>query len=294
SPAKLAVLGPGGVGKTTVAAAIFCNKQIVDKFGEHRTFVSCESLIAAQSLLETLCKAFDAPVQNGKLLKALMSFLELSPCTLLVLDNLETLWDADSETDNVQTLLKTLSSLNVLTVIVTMRGILPPDGVLWTEPALLPLPVLSIEAAKMTYCAISPTNDDVMLDTLLKDRWMKEQSKLISLGGRKKSKSLNISIALSINSPLMKQNEDAFSLLRIIAYLPAGASVTHLSEISPHLENLTEAQTVLFRTGLAYLTASKRLTILSPIRSYISDYYQIESYEMNGIKAFYFDLATKA
>ncbi|TDL20578.1 hypothetical protein BD410DRAFT_772550 [Rickenella mellea] len=319
SPAKLAVLGPGGIGKTTVAAAIFHNKQIVEKFGEHRAFVSCEPLISAQSLLETLCRTFELSVQNSTLLKALMFFLESSPCTLLVLDNLETLWDADDECDNVQTLLKNLSSLNGLTLIVTMRGTLPPDGVLWTEPALPALQVLSNDAAKMIYHTISPTNDDVTLELLLNEvdclplavtllahlgkcgfspeelhkRWMKERSKLISLGGKKKSKSLNTSIALSINSPLIR-HEDALSLLRIIAYLPAGLPVVHLPKIASCIERMTEAQIVLFRTGLAYLTASKRLTVLSPIKFYVSDNYKIEANELSNIKSFYFELATEA
>ncbi|TDL20579.1 hypothetical protein BD410DRAFT_772551 [Rickenella mellea] len=319
-PAKLAILGPGGIGKTTVAAAIFHNKQIVDKFAECRAFVSCEPLISAQSLLETLCKAFDVPVQNGKLLKAVMFFLESSHCTLLVLDNMETLWDVDNECHNVQTLLRNLSSLKDLTLIVTMRGILPPDGVLWTQPALPTLQVLSNNAAKMTYHAISPTSDDMMLEILLSEvdclplavtllahlarcgfspkelhkRWIKERSKLMSLGGKNKSKSLDISIGLSINSPLMMQNEDAFSLLKIVAYLPAGLPVVHLPEITSCIESLTEAQIVLSRTGLAYLTASKRLMVLSPIKFYVLDNYNIEENELSNIKAFYFDLATKA
>ncbi|TDL14578.1 hypothetical protein BD410DRAFT_757142, partial [Rickenella mellea] len=317
SPAKLAILGPGGVGKTTVAAAIFNNSSIEDKFGEHRAFVSCEPLSTTESLLETLCKAFDVSVQNGKLHTALMSFLKLLPDTLLVLDNLETLWDSDDESDNVQTLLRNLSSLAVLTIIITMRGILPPKGVLWTQPALSVLPVVSVDAAKSIYQAISPTDDDMVLETLLcnvdclplavtllanlgqcglspkelQDRWEKEQSKLINLGGKKKSESLDVSISLSINSPLLKHNEDAFSLLRMISFLPAGIPVLYLSEIASHIESITEAQIVLFRTGLAYLTASKRLTVLSPIKLYITSNYEITANEIIDIQKFYFDLA---
>ncbi|TDL26476.1 hypothetical protein BD410DRAFT_836364 [Rickenella mellea] len=149
--AKLAILGPGGIGKTTVASAIFNNPQIQDMFPDYRIFVSCESLSTAESLLETLCKAFNLSVQNGSLYTTLKDFIQSTSTVLVVLDNFETLWDTNNVSNEIESLLKNLCSLKSLSTIVTMRGSIPPIGIHWTKPALPPLSVLSIDAAKLSH-----------------------------------------------------------------------------------------------------------------------------------------------
>ncbi|TDL23914.1 hypothetical protein BD410DRAFT_767765 [Rickenella mellea] len=315
-PARLAILGPGGVGKTSVAAAVFHNPRIKDYFQNHRTFISCEALLTADSLTESLCRGFDLSIQDGKPLKTLLNYLQSAPQILLVLDNFETLWDADNENQDTLKLLRNLSTLTNLHILMTIRGILRPPGISWTEPVLEPLPVLSVDIAKMAYLAISPTYDHDSLEQLLEKvgylplainllanlaqmgfspsallaAWVKEQTRMLTLGGKNKLESLDISISLSVRSPLLERNSDALSLLRIISYLPGGTKMHCLADIASHVKGITEAQVVLFRTGLIYWMSDTTLNILSPIRYYVLNNMIIQEHELQQIHNFYFSL----
>lgn len=44
SAARIAILGPGGIGKTVLAHAVLTNKRVVSGFGDSRYFVPCEFL----------------------------------------------------------------------------------------------------------------------------------------------------------------------------------------------------------------------------------------------------------
>ncbi|TDL23496.1 hypothetical protein BD410DRAFT_768786 [Rickenella mellea] len=315
SSPRLAILGPGGVGKTTVAANIFHNAQVKELFA-HRLFISCEPLSSTESLIESLCIGFDLIIQDNNPSRILMSFCEQASSVFLILDNFETFWDADNS-DEVEKLLHNLTSFNSVTLIITMRGIMRPTGIQWTEPFLVPLPVLSLEAGKQTYLSISQSKNaeglDLLLDSVghlplaitllanisnlgftpseLLDQWLKERTGLLNLGKNKKSENLEVSIALSVNSPIMKQNEDALSLLKMISYLPGGLQYKHAKAIAGDiLKSTQEAQMILFRTGLAYLKSDKTLQVLPPIRYFVITNHALKIQELSCIKRFYFDL----
>src|ERR1700761_5173828 len=55
-PARIAILGPGGYGKTTLARAALTVKHIEDHFGDARYFVPCESVTSSGALLTELGK----------------------------------------------------------------------------------------------------------------------------------------------------------------------------------------------------------------------------------------------
>ncbi|TDL20546.1 hypothetical protein BD410DRAFT_899464 [Rickenella mellea] len=316
--AKLAILGPGGVGKTSVATAIFHHLDIIPLY-KHRVFVSCDALFTVESLAVSLCRAFELPIHQQSPLRSLTNFLKADVTCLLVLDNFETLWDSGTEGEELQKLLCMLNSSRSLSIIVTMRGIMRPTGISWTEPVLQPLPVLSLDAATQAYLAISPTTDAALKDLLLTvdclplaitllariaelgfspsdllERWQKEQTNLLSTGGSTKSENLEISIALSLNSPLVKNNSDAQALLRLISFLPGGAQACYLSDLADGIvTRVTEAQVVLCRTGLIYMTSDKTLKMLSPIGHFILKQYPISEKDLNNIKTLYFGLANQ-
>ena len=55
-PARIAILGFGGYGKTTLARAILTAKQIQDHFGDARYFVPSESVTSSGALMTELGK----------------------------------------------------------------------------------------------------------------------------------------------------------------------------------------------------------------------------------------------
>ena len=48
--ARLAIMGPGGMGKTAVATAILHNAQLVAHYGNGRMFLLCEALVDADAV----------------------------------------------------------------------------------------------------------------------------------------------------------------------------------------------------------------------------------------------------
>ena len=70
----LAVLGPGGIGKTSIALTILHVGDVKAKFRDHLRFVPCEGLTCA-SLVDTLCIAFGLHNLSGDRLHHLLVFL---------------------------------------------------------------------------------------------------------------------------------------------------------------------------------------------------------------------------
>src|ERR1700677_3841425 len=55
-PARIAILGPGGYGKTTLAHAVLTVDVIREHYGNARYFVPCESVTSSGALLTELGK----------------------------------------------------------------------------------------------------------------------------------------------------------------------------------------------------------------------------------------------
>jgi len=164
--ARLAVLGPGGIGKTSIALTMLHAGGVKSKFEGHSRFVSCEGLTCAL-LVDTLCIAFGLHKHSKDRLQDLLVFLmgtyTIQPL-LLILDNFETLWDADfSETE---ALLKALGQVPLLSLIITMRGTEYPGGLQWTKPLLTVVGKIDAVAAHNVFLDICGCGDD-KLDELL-------------------------------------------------------------------------------------------------------------------------------
>src|SRR3978361_642499 len=67
TPAHVAILGCGGIGKTTLALTVLHDEQVIAKYGsECRYFVSCEGVTASNELLFELANALGIPVADRK------------------------------------------------------------------------------------------------------------------------------------------------------------------------------------------------------------------------------------
>ncbi|KAF8207349.1 hypothetical protein K438DRAFT_2013353 [Mycena galopus ATCC 62051] len=89
------------------------------------------------------------------LTKAVVQYLACAPPSLLILDNLETVWEPRQTRAGVERLLCLLAELENLALMVTMRGAERPGQVQWTHPFLLPLQPLSRDAAQKTFMDIT-------------------------------------------------------------------------------------------------------------------------------------------
>ncbi|KAJ7918254.1 hypothetical protein B0H13DRAFT_1607574, partial [Mycena leptocephala] len=156
-----------------------------------------------------------------------------SPC-LLVMDNLETVWEPLDSRGGVEEFLSLLTDIQHLALIITMRGAERPGKVRWTRPFLLPLQPLSDEAARKTFIDITDnshdSNDIARLLSLTDNmplagcnnvlaRWERERTSILSSGGGRRS-NLDESISISLSSPRMTALSGAKELLSLLSILP--------------------------------------------------------------------------
>jgi CO dehydrogenase nickel-insertion accessory protein CooC1 len=87
----VAILGPGGMGKTTLATAVLHDPVIMQKY-PIQYFVSCESTNTYFELVSMLGShlGFEKSSQLSQII--VQHFCQCGPC-LLVLDNFETPWE---------------------------------------------------------------------------------------------------------------------------------------------------------------------------------------------------------
>ncbi|KAJ7740283.1 hypothetical protein B0H14DRAFT_3167970 [Mycena olivaceomarginata] len=249
---RIAILGAGGMGKTSLARAVLHQAEIAARYAQN---------------------------------------------SLLILDELETLWEPTNSRGNIEELLSLLTGVEDLALIITMRGAERPAKVQWTRPFLRALQPLDRQAARLTFADIADSGHNVVeVDQILSltdnmplaisllahladtegcptvlSRWEKEKTSLISEGFDKRS-NLDMSISLSLLSPRIQFLPQSQELLSLLSMLPDGLADVDLIQSKLPLDNILECETALKSTALAYSDEHKRLKVLMPIQEYLQQY----------------------
>ncbi|KAJ7800138.1 P-loop containing nucleoside triphosphate hydrolase protein, partial [Mycena olivaceomarginata] len=291
-PARVAILGPGGMGKTTLAVAALHHPEVVDRYPT-RHFIPCDSALTRDSLVATVASNLGLePSQVSA--KYVIHHLAIEPPCLLVLDNFETPWEPVHGRGKVEEFLSLLADLMHVALLITMRGAERPGRVQWTRPFLRPLLPLTITAARQTFIEIADEiHGESEVDQLLEitdniplavqlvatvaasegcqatlEQWKFEKTTLLSAGYDKHS-NLEISIMLSLSSPRMQASPHATELLSLMSLLSDGISDIDLVQSKSPIPDILKSKTALIRTSLAYVDRTGRLKVLAPIREYI-------------------------
>lgn len=235
--ARLVIGGPGGIGKTSVALAIFHSPELDGYFPRtRRFFIPCQSVTTASTFLSVIASSLDVRMSRGDTLTLVISKLKAESTPLmLVLDNAESFWFDYEIQPHARAILRDICGIRTVTLLLTIRGTERPDVTVWD-----PLPLLgplSLPYARQAFLAIATgLEPDAPLDHLLKmvdyvplavsllarrcqimgkcaatlcSRWEKEHIALLRLGGGGSDDNIDISIKLSLNSPLMLGNRSA-------------------------------------------------------------------------------------
>ncbi|KAF5330077.1 hypothetical protein D9758_015979 [Tetrapyrgos nigripes] len=156
SQAFLAILGAGGIGKTSIALHINNAPQVKTKYGKASYFLPCEVLPDAKLLLQGLIQRLGIEVGQGESQhKKLEDYFRFNTQSiLLILDNFETPWNHDPL--GIENILGKLASFVQSSMIVTMRGLNGPGPVEWKTLGLEDsIPPLTPESASEVFSAIS-------------------------------------------------------------------------------------------------------------------------------------------
>jgi tetratricopeptide (TPR) repeat protein len=283
-PARIAILGPGGYGKTTLANAVLTHDRIREHFGDARHFVPCESTFSSEALLIELGKTLGVldgpPHALWFRIRTALSSRE----SILCLDNFESPWDQSSELKHsVEELLSRITVLHQVTILITMRGAERPARTHWSRPFLDPLNTFGQTAAEQVWQAIAgnyneyagklttavdyvPLAVDVLAHLsqmtppmLLWEEWNSKRTRVIQIGQMHRLSNLEYSIQLSIDCQRMKSNPSAKSLLGVLSMLPDGLHINQLVQFQGMLVDvdITSCLRTLQQCSLINLTEER-------------------------------------
>ncbi|KZV95732.1 TPR-like protein [Exidia glandulosa HHB12029] len=323
-PARIPILGAGGIGKTSLALAILHNADIKAHFADQRLFLACDSAPDTDAIVNYLLRMLQIEVSGRDPWDALLTTLD-STTTLLVLDNFETVYTGNHR-QKADLLLQRLAACSCLTLILTMRGASLPKSITWSlslvESSLQPL---SPDSAQSTFIdlvdrELSAPEHSAMVTLLarvdhmplaivllahlaadglspvdLLPRWDKERAQLIS-GDPEQGRlySIQASVQLSIDS-IPKSAVEALPLLSVCSYLADGLYAgTQASLAAVFDQPISCSADVLRRLALVYVGQYGELRMLSPIRHHVCQYYPVDPRYMDCLRSRYFHLAVES
>ncbi|KZV63942.1 hypothetical protein PENSPDRAFT_691220 [Peniophora sp. CONT] len=300
APARVAILGPGGIGKTSIALAVLHDVRVKKLYGNHRCFMSCEATTTADAAVRALADALHVVLEESCSAESardrvLLSLTEVSG--IVCFDNLETPLDADKRA--VEDLLNDITALPSVALLITSRDKSIPT-LKWTSPRLTHIEPFSRKAALATWDDICDLHDEYTMrlvravdrmplavtllarlasieqsPRLVWNRWEAERTDMIHDGDRNdRLYSVGASIELSL-----RDRAEAAALLGIICMcLPYGVwddRIGSLDGLKDRRESVASCLTLLKKLSLVYTesvswdTQIQIIRVLSPIRHHM-------------------------
>ena len=287
----VALIGAGGIGKTSIALTVLHHNRIKERFGENRRFIRCDQFpISRAHFLARLSKVIGAGTENPEDLTPLRPLLS-SGAMLIILDGAESILDPKgTNTGEVYSVVNELCHFDTICLLITSRITTVPPRCRRPE-----IPTLSMQAARdIFYDNYSDRGRSGVIDDLLRrldfhalsitllattayhnawdydrlaNEWDTRRAQVLRTGY---NESLAVTIELSLCSPTFGSlGPDARGLLGVVAFFPQGVYEKNLDWLFP---TIADGKHTFDKFCVLSLTCRSNgfITMLAPIRDYLS------------------------
>ena len=286
----IALVGAGGIGKTSIALAVLHHDRVKHRFGDNRWLIRCDKFTPSlPNFLAKLSKVIGAGIQNPDNLASLQPFLRSK--MILFLDNVESILDPHGiDADEIYAVVEELGQFDNICLGITSRILTVPPRC--RRPVI---PALSIGSACEIFYSIYSNGgqSDIVSDLVtrldfhalsitllataashnawdynrLAEEWNAHRAQVLRTDF---NQSLAAAIELSLTSPTFRKlGPGARELLGVIAFFPQGVAWENLGWLFP---TSTDIKTTFDKFCALSLThrVDGYTTMLAPVRDYLA------------------------